>query len=254
MQPPPDDNNVFLTYLALVLSIGFWGFSFVATKIALQSFPPLCLIFFRFGAASVFFLVLLACTGFPTLNRKNLKSLALLALFQPGLYFLCETVGLQYTTATKTSLIIATIPLVVLTLSSIFLKERIRAAHLIGISISLVGVALLIYGSPDSGDTDGMLLGDLLIGGAVLSAAVYMIIARSLGQSITPVQITGMQAIFGGLIFLPMFLYDLPNLNWAEVTPQAVAALVMLTLFATSSSAMRPARNQPASSCERKPW
>lgn len=233
MQPPPDDNNVFLTYLALVLSIGFWGFSFVATKIALQSFTPFILIFLRFGAASIFFLILLARTGFPTPNRKNLGNLAILALLQPGLYFTFETIGLQYTTATKTSLIIATIPIVVLVMSSLFLRERMRFPDIAGILISLVGVALLIFGGRTANDMGGMLIGDLLIGGAVLSAAIYMLMTRKLGQSITPVQITGMQAIFGALIFLPLFLYDLPKMEWQRVTAEALIALAGLTVFAT---------------------
>ena len=73
----------------------FWGFSFVATKVALQSFTPFCLIFFRFIAASVFFILLLSRCGFPRLSRQNLGHLALLAVFQPGLYFTFETIGLQ---------------------------------------------------------------------------------------------------------------------------------------------------------------
>ena len=104
-------KNSLLTYLALATAVIFWGLSFVVTKIALQSFSPFCLIFFRFFTAAIFFIILLWRTGFPSLTRKTLRSLLLLALMQPGLYFLFETFGLQYTSATKTSLIIATIPI-----------------------------------------------------------------------------------------------------------------------------------------------
>jgi drug/metabolite transporter (DMT)-like permease len=227
------DKNVTFTYLTLALSILFWGFSFVATKIALQSFTPFSLIFLRFSCASVFFIFLLSRTGFPPLTGKNLKNLGLLAIFQPGLYFTFETVGLQYTTATKTSLIIATIPLVVVAMSVLFLKERIRPINIVGICISLVGVSLLVFGGQTGEAIGGMLFGDLLIGGAVLSAAIYMLMARSLGQTITPVQITGMQAIFGSLIFLPLFLHDLPMLHWQDVSLESIIALIGLTVFAT---------------------
>lgn len=227
------DKNIAFTYITLALSILFWGGSFIATKIALQSFSPFCLIFLRFSCASLFFILLLSRTGFPPLTKKNLKNLALLAIFQPGLYFTFETVGLQYTTATKTSLIIATIPLVVVAMSVLFLKERIRPVNIIGICISMIGVSLLVFGGQTEGVSSGMLFGDLLIGGAVLSAAIYMLMARALGQTITPVQITGMQAIFGALIFLPLFLYDLPSLDWQEVTTDSIIALLGLTVFAT---------------------
>lgn len=225
-------HSTILTYLALAMAVLFWGFSFVATKIALQSFTPFCLIFFRFIAASLFFVLLFNRYGFPPLTRRNFRHLAVLAVFQPGLYFTFETIGLQYTSATKTSLIIATIPVVVLLFSLIFLKERLRLLNALGVAISLVGVSLLIFGG-DSTGLAGSLFGDLLIFGAVFSASIYMIMTRRLGQSISPVQITGMQIIFGAVIFFPAFLWDLPRLHWSEVTNESLIALVALTLFAT---------------------
>jgi drug/metabolite transporter (DMT)-like permease len=225
--------STLLTYLALALAVLFWGFSFVATKVALQSFTPFCLIFFRFIAASAFFILLLSRRGFPRLSRQNLGHLALLAVFQPGLYFTFETIGLQHTSATKTSLIIATIPVVVLLLSLVFLKERLRLMNALGIAISLVGVSLLIFGGGGDTEAAGSLFGDLLILGAVFSASIYMIMTRRLGQSISPVQITAMQIIFGAVIFFPAFLWDLPRLHWSEVSRESLIALVLLTLFAT---------------------
>jgi drug/metabolite transporter (DMT)-like permease len=226
------DNSLF-TYLALATAVFFWGLSFVATKIALQSFSPFCLIFFRFFAASIFFLVLLRRTGFPPLNGKSLRALALLAIMQPGLYFLFETFGLQYTSATKTSLIIATIPVVVLVLSALFLKERLRPVNIVGIVFSLAGVAMLVFGGRVPTAQHGMLIGDMLIFGAVLAASVYMIMTRRLGETLSSLQITGMQIIFGALLFLPLFLWDLPGFDWRAVTRESFIALLVLTVFAT---------------------
>jgi drug/metabolite transporter (DMT)-like permease len=226
-------NSSLITYTALALAILFWGFSFVATKVALKSFSPFILIFFRFITAALFFVFLLMRTGFPTLKQGNFKKLMLLALFQPGLYFTFETLGLQYTSATKTSLIIATIPMVVLLFSILFLKEKIRWINTLGIIISMAGVSLLVFGSGDATTLAGALLGDMLITGAVFSAAVYMIITRHLGQSMTPVQITGMQVILGAVIFFPAFLYDLPEFQWQAVTREGFIALIALTIFAT---------------------
>ncbi len=222
-----------LTYLALALAVVFWGLSFVATKIALQSLTPFCLIFFRFFAASIFFIVLLWRTGFPSLTRKTFNSLLMLAIMQPGLYFLFETLGLQYTSATKTSLIIATIPIVVLVLSAFILKERLRPLNILGIIFSLVGVAMLVFGGRMQATLDGTIIGDILIFGAVLAASVYMIMTRRLSESLTSLQITGMQIILGALLFFPAFLWDLPKLDWQAVSYNSMFALIVLTLFAT---------------------
>ncbi len=167
------------------------------------------------------------------MTKKNVKSLLLLAIMQPGLYFTFETIGLQYTSATKTSLIIATIPVVVLLLSSIFLKERIRRINTIGITLSLAGVTLLVFGGHGQTNLQGMLIGDLMILGAVFSASIYMIMTRRLGQSISPVQITGIQIILGAIMFFPTFLWDLPKLHWNEIRMDSIIAVIGLTVFAT---------------------
>lgn len=219
--------------MALLMAVLFWGLSFVATKIALQCFPPLALIFLRFLGASIFFVFLLMRTGFPTLTWDGVKPLLILAIFQPGLYFSFETFGLQYSSATKASLIIATIPIVVLLLSMIFLKERIRIINILGIIISMLGVALLVFGGQNIDEQPGMLLGDLLILGAVLSASIYIIMTRRLGKTFSPVQITGMQVIFGMSLFFPAFLFTLPEVRWGAITRDAIMALIVLTVFAT---------------------
>ncbi len=226
-------KQLLFTYIALALAVLFWGLSFVATKIALQSFPPFCLIFMRFLTASIFFTFLLLRTGFPAITWKNLKPLLFLAIFQPVLYFIFETFGLQHTSATKASLIIATIPIVVLLLSIFFLKERVRLLNVIGIVISIFGVALLIFGGQNIEEMGGTLLGDALILGAVLSASMYMILTRRLGEFFSPIQITGMQIIIGAILFFPAFLYTLPRVNWHSVTSDAIIAVTALTIFAT---------------------
>ena len=221
------------TYGALILAVIFWGLSFVATKIALQSFTPFCLIFTRFSAASVFFALLLFRRGAPLIRRATFKKIFLLALFQPGLYFFFETYGLKYTTATKTSLIIATIPVVVMALSAVFLKEKVKPVNIAGIVISLVGIVLLVFGSTGHIELGGIMTGDLLVFGAVLSAAIYMIFTRHLGKTIPPVQITGLQMIFGAVLFFPFFLWDQASMEWSAVTAESVIAVTALIVFAT---------------------
>jgi drug/metabolite transporter (DMT)-like permease len=85
--------------------------------------------------------------------------MVLLALFEPGLYFIFETIGLQHTSAPKTALIIATIPVVVLVLSAVMLGERASGVSIAGIILSFGGIALLVVGDPEfSWSFEGSLL------------------------------------------------------------------------------------------------
>ena len=225
---------LFWPYIALISSLFFWGLSFIATKIALTGFTPFALIFIRFGVAASFFLIFLIWRGRPRLSRQDHWRVFLTSLFQPWLYFIFETNGLRYTSASKVSLIIATIPVFVLLITAVIIKKRPSWIKMGGILGSLLGVALLIAGDPDfSWQMNAIMLGDFLIFGAVISAAIYIISMRSLVQVYSAVEITGLQFIYGALLFAPEFLWELPSIQWASINCQAILAISGLTLFAT---------------------
>ncbi|MGE0085097.1 MAG: DMT family transporter [Desulfococcaceae bacterium] len=227
-------KNSLLTYTALTAAVIFWGLSFVASKMALESIPPFTLIFARFSIASCFFLVLMIRFGFPKFTRKEHMKLFFMSLFEPGLYFVFETLGLQHTTAAKASLIIATIPLAVTLFAIPLLGERPRSMTLTGIMLSFAGIAVLVTGDPEfRWEMGGRLLGDILIFCAVLSATFYIIGARDLGEKHSAFEITSLQILYGALFFAPGFLWELPEIQWNAVSSRSLSALVYLTVFST---------------------
>ncbi len=222
-------------YIGLSAAVVFWGMSFVATKVALESITTFTLIFLRFGLAGLLFLaVSIVRGGLPRLTRRAHLKLFLMALFEPGLYFYFETVGLQYTTAPKAALIIATVPVAVLVFARILIGERIHKLSLFGIMMSLAGIGILIVGDPafqwSLGDH---LLGDLLIIGAVITAALYMVGARDLGREYSAWDITCLQIFYGALFYAPMFFMEMSVLDWGDVTVSSMTAAAYLTVFAT---------------------
>ncbi len=227
-------NKNLITYLALIITMFFWGLSFIGTKIALSSFTPFVCIFLRFSLASLFFLIVFLRSGIPRLNAEQQRKLVLTALFQPGLYFAFETIGLTYTTASSASIILALVPIAVLVLAHFILGEEINRYNLLGITLSILGIIVLVFGG--SGlklSFEGSLLGDLLILGAVFSAAFYMVLARDLSKTLSSLQITGFQVIYGTILFAPFFLYNLPQVKWAQVSTASIAAIIFLSLFCT---------------------
>jgi drug/metabolite transporter (DMT)-like permease len=227
-------SNRLAPYWALSLAVLFWGLSFVATKIALKSFAPSLLIFARFSIAACFFLGAMWHRGFPSLPLKEHAKILLAALFQPGLYFLFETTGLQHTSASKASLIVAAIPITVLVLSTLFLKERLSLLALSGIGISFVGAILLVVGDPETQwALEGPMLGDLFIFGAVVSMALYTIIMKQMIQSHSTLNITGLQTCYGALLFAAALFWDPPKIQSTDVNAPSLIALICLTLFAT---------------------
>ena len=215
----------------------FWGLSFVATKIALETFPTFTLIFIRFSMAAFFFFLLMLSRGFPKFSGRDHTRIFLTALFEPGLYFLFETIGLQYTSAPKTALIIATIPVAVLIFAFLFIGEQPSVTSILGIVLSLIGISILVVGDPQfSWQLGGSLLGDLLIMGAVITAALYMVCVRNLGKEHSALDITVFQMIYGALLYAPLFFWELPAVHWSAISSRSIVALSYLTIFATCAA------------------
>jgi len=221
------------TYAALTLAMLVWGLSFIGTKIALTSFSPFVCIFLRFSLASVFFMAIMFLTGIPHLTVEQHKKLLLTALVQPGLYFAFETVGLTYTTASTASIILALVPIVVLIMARFMLKEEIARHNVLGIILSVIGIIILVAGGSSGWSLQGYYLGNLLILGAVVSAALYMVLARDLGKTLSSMQITSFQVLYGTAVFMPFFLYNLPSIKWAEASWESYGAIVFLSVFCT---------------------
>lgn len=222
------------TYAALIFTVLFWGLSFIGTKIALTSFSPFVCMFLRFGLASSFFIIIFLRYGFPQISRANHKKLILTAVFEPGLYFAFETYGLTYTSASEASIILALVPVTVLIFARFMIKENIQQKRVLGIFLSLIGIIMLVFGGSGSDiSKGGSLLGNLLIFGAVVSASLYMVLARDLGKTLSSLDITGLQVIYGAILFAPAFFIKLPEIHWQEVSPQSLAAIVFLSVFCT---------------------
>ena len=76
-------------------------------------------------------------------------------------------------------------------------------------------------------------MGDFLVLGAVVSAAAYIILARSLSAQLDSVQLTSYQVIYGTLFFLPLFLLRPGVPAIGEVGFEIIGALLFLSIFAT---------------------
>lgn len=227
-------GSVVLTMAALAGAVLFWGVSFVWTKIVLAELDPFVLVFIRFSVATLLFLAVLMATGrgLPRLRLREHVHMALLALLQPFAYFLCETLGLMHTSASKASLIVTSIPAAVLLLSVLFLKERATSLKVLSVILSAAGVVLLVMGARDfTWDLDGGLLGDLLMLGAVAAAAGYMVLARGLGRKHSALEITFLQMAYGSVLFLPFFLWRAPGFSFGSVSKEAWTCVALLTVL-----------------------
>jgi drug/metabolite transporter (DMT)-like permease len=179
-----------------------FGLSFLVTKGALTAFSPFELLFLRFtlatlvlGAAARLGLLRLSFRG------KPLRLLVLLCLFQPILYFACETFGLRLTASSTAGLILGALPAAVAALSAPMLKERLSARQVAGLVLSVAGVVLIVLAGRGDGRKADSLLGVLLVVGALVSAAFYNVYSRRASGSFSPAETTFAMMASGAVFF-----------------------------------------------------
>ena len=227
-----EKSSLLIVYIALLLAAFFWGSSFPATKIVLRGFSPIAYVFLRFVGASLIFGVLMLRRYRPLGRRVHLK-LVLMAFFQPTIYFLFESAGLQYTSASSASMIIAALPGIVALLAGFLLKERLSLRQWAGVLLSIVGVIILAGFDDNPTYAESSLLGNSLVLLAVLAASMYMIVARHLSSNLSAVEITFYQVFYGMLLLAPVFLFRMSSVEWNRVDAPSIGALVFLILGAT---------------------
>lgn len=227
-------NNSWKVYAALLTTVLFWGLSFIGTKTALVSLHPFSLVFLRFAGASIVFLLVLLKRGFPRLSRADHVRLIALSLLQPVAYFLCETFALEHASASKVSLIIGAIPVVVTVLAAVILRERARPRQVFASLFSVGGIALLVFGERGfHWDSTGSIIGDLLALGAVVTASLYMLLSRELGKTRSSLEITSVQMFYGTLFFTPFFFATIGRSDWHNISTTVIVAVIFLAIGAS---------------------
>ena len=218
-------------YVAVIMAMIFWGFTFVAFKFAILSFRPISIITYRL-AVSIFFLFGFALL-FKRLNkikRKDQKWFFLLALVEPFFYFLGEAYGLTRVTATVGAVIISTIPLIVPFASYYLFREKLTRMNYLGLGISFGGVLLVVL--TKSGGLAADWKGILLMFVAVLSAVSYTMVVKILADDYNPITITAYQSFYGLLMFIPLFLImEIPHLDFSQVNTNSLLAVGYLGVF-----------------------
>lgn len=221
------------TYLAISIAMLIWSFSFIWTRMAIDSFLPVTLVTLRLLLASVLlFLFAKLSRNFQPVRRQDIKWFFLLAFFEPFMYYMGETYGLTMVDSTLASVIISTIPLFAPLLAYVLLREKVSWANIAGIVVSFTGVFLVIY--EPSGGFSANPWGVVLMFLAVFSAICYTTTIRQISTHYSTTNVVLYQSFFGLIYYIPtFFIVDFNRFSFSTITQQGITALIMLSVFAS---------------------
>ena len=223
-------------YIGIILAIIFWGMSFVWVDRLLDlGLPPFFLLTARLTVSAI--LLSLVSFGFGKLQRPklaDLKWILLMALFEPFLYFIGETKGIQLTTPTTASVIVSTIPLFAMLLGFLVYKERVSSLNVFGAVLALAGVLLSVLDEEMSIKVDAF--GVLMLFCAVFSTIGYSLVVKKLSSTYNVFTIVVFQNVLGALLFLPFAFSEFEALSCFVFSFDNVYPLLLLAVLPSTLS------------------
>ena len=142
--------------------------------------------------------------------------------------------GLEHADATRGSIIMGFISIMVAVMEFIFFGIRLSKLAVGGIVIGFLGLAIVVSeGKLGEVFTQGVGFGDLLLLGSALGWAIYSVISRPVLSRITPLDLTAFACITGTLLLIPMLAQDLPTAKTMMLDPMALGLISLSGLFAT---------------------
>lgn len=145
-------------------------------------------------------------------------------------YQYCFVAGVAATSVSNAALIIAATPVSVAVLSAALGRERIGWLHWLGAAISISGIYFVVgRGAAFGGST---LKGDLLTMASVGCWTAYTLGASRLIARHSPLYVTGMTMMIGGVPYVLLALPALLRMDWSAPGEWTWTALVLSAIFA----------------------
>jgi drug/metabolite transporter (DMT)-like permease len=222
------------TDIFMLLAVLCWAINFSFIKIALRELSPLGFNGIRLFFASLILIIALFVSreGF-SFAKSDILKIFFLGIIGNTAFQLLFIQGLNWTTASKTSVVMAMTPVFVALLSTLLKQERIHWAGWLGIAISFIGFYFIItkrVGTLQFSWEE--LRGDLMILAGNLFWAVYTVFSKPFLDKISPLKWTSITLAVGTVFYIPFAASDIVRIQWSQVSFQAWGALAYSAVFA----------------------
>ena len=228
-----------LGMLALLTVI--WGLSVPMMKLGLRDVPAPALVALRYLVAAPCFALLLLGRKLP--RPRALAAMAALGVFGIDAGQFGQMLGVQRTSAATATMITAIIPVLTAVLAVLRLRQRLRAAHLLGFAVALAGIALAVgaggaglAAAPSAASAASgaarALTGDALVLGSAFCIAGYYVFSVEVAAREGVIEVAAWSSIVAALGLAPVALAMVPA-RAVHLTPASVFVVLYLGLMVT---------------------
>jgi drug/metabolite transporter (DMT)-like permease len=215
---------------ALVLLAAIWGASFLFIREAAHDFGPLALMFLRsFLAGIVLLAMMVAMRNLPDL-RSRWRAFLIMGTINAALPFTLIAFSELTITASLASILNSTTPLWTALVASIWLGEKLTPQKILGLLLGVIGVAVLVGGSPLEFNSDYL----IAVFAMLTAAFLYGIGTVYAAQHVKG--IPAVHAAIGQLLGASLILVLPAAATIPETAPSTSAVLALLALVLLSTS------------------
>lgn len=221
--------------LIITILVVVWAFAFLFIKIGLEelSFVNLTIMRFLIVCLVLILILFFQKKRISKLHKKDIVPIFLLGFFGVIVYHLGLNYGEQFISPAAASLIIATVPVQIIILSTIFLKEKIGLKKSIGIIIALCGVVVIsIWGKAGASIHIEYISAVLAVLIAAIMSALYTIAGKKLLTRYSALSLTTYAMLLGSLGLTPFIRGSLLD-QISKMSMTGWFAVIFLGVFST---------------------
>lgn len=228
-------NNSAKAHISLFSAQLIYALNYTIAKDLMPNYiGPLALVFLRITGACLLFWTLSLFAKKEKPDVGDLKKLAFLALFGIIINQVFFIYGLSLTKPINSAIIMVSNPIMVIIFTLIVFKEKITFLKVSGLFIGIVGAVTLLLFKGNFEMGSDTIAGDVMTLVNSASWAVFVVMAKPYMQKYQTVTVMKWIFLFGSIYMLPIGIYDIPNVNWQNITTSAwlsIAFVVVATTF-----------------------
>lgn len=234
-----------LAMLCLAASMSLVGSYVALSKPLVAAIPVFTLAWLRFAIGAVaMWRWLPARANEPALTLRTHTLLFLESFFGNFLFSICMLWGVSLSSATLAGVILAGMPVTVALMSRVFLREQLNLRAWLAVLLAVMGIGAYAWMEWQAHTTLDLelvtdptskvsLWGVVLIVGAMLCEATYVIIGKRLSTHIRPQRIAALINLWGLVLMTPLAAWVLFSQGWVPISVSMWGLLLFYALAAS---------------------
>ena len=224
-------------WVLLISLAAIWGSAFMFIKISAVEFGPILLVTLRLLIAGLIFVPLLLKKQNRLQFKPYLSSILIIAVVSNALPFTLFAFASLGATSNMLGILNGTTAFLTTFIAYFWLKEFISSKQIVGLFLGFIGVVILV--NPANGSSTILASMCALVGS--LCYAFNGNYLQKYHQNSNKIVLIGWSMLFGGLLMLPLAVFNLPNqmpnfnsflaLLWLAVVSTGIGYLAYVRLI-----------------------